>query len=342
MSLRIPFFPVGTHTDSRGRTVEITSEELDRRISLYNDQQAHEAPLVLGHPATNDPAYGWIERLGRDGDTMYADVRDEQPELREWLGKKLFKKVSGSFYASGLLRHVGLLGATPPAIKGLPAVQFAEGEEETFEFADNLYQLKWVLSSVQTALRGIRDWLIEEKGLEVADRVVSTWLVDSIEYTPPEPANTEAAFADPAGAPAGGDPAGGDPAGTESEEVQQLRRQLAESEARYAERERRSQVEAFCDSEEMRCRITPAMRPVVVEMLLATEGTEFAEPGTETGTAEGGAATVTLAEKFREMLRALPSLVEFRETVTGGAGADEPDSDVERARRTAERFKERS
>ena len=34
------------------------------------------------------------------------------------------------------LRHVGLLGATPPAVKGMAPIKFAEGDEITLEFQE--------------------------------------------------------------------------------------------------------------------------------------------------------------------------------------------------------------
>lgn len=125
-------FKTGKHTDSAGNTREWTEADLDVIVAKY-DPQKHEAPIVIGHPASNAPAFGWIEKLKRVGDTLYAYPKQLAQEFVEMVNKGLFKKRSISLYPDGTLRHVGFLGAQPPAVKGLPDVQFAEGEPQTLE-----------------------------------------------------------------------------------------------------------------------------------------------------------------------------------------------------------------
>lgn len=132
-------FKAGKHTDSSGNTKEWTEADLDKIVASY-DPAKHEAPIVIGHPKTNAPAYGWIESLKRVGDTLYAKAKQLVPEFVEMVNKGLFKKRSISLYPDGTLRHVGFLGATPPAVKGLPDVEFKDGEKilnyETDYWAD--------------------------------------------------------------------------------------------------------------------------------------------------------------------------------------------------------------
>ena len=94
-----------------------------------------------------------------------------------------YKKVSASFYPPTspnnpkpgvwTLRHVGFLGAQPPAVKGLSAISFAEGEVYV-EFAEDAH--------LQTAslLSRFRDWFIGRFGLEEADKVLPDWQIEAI------------------------------------------------------------------------------------------------------------------------------------------------------------------
>jgi len=130
----IEVFRVGSHVDSAGRPHTFTAADLDK-VAAY-DPAKHEAPVVVGHPRDNAPAYGWVDRVYREGGSLLADFKDVAPEFADLVKAGRFKKRSISLYPDGSLRHVGFLGAVPPAIKGLRDVQFAEGEASTFEFGE--------------------------------------------------------------------------------------------------------------------------------------------------------------------------------------------------------------
>ncbi|MCU7494759.1 MAG: hypothetical protein HF314_12040 [Ignavibacteria bacterium] len=126
----------GKFTDSKGRNHEFTEADLEERASKYNSEK-HEAPICIGHPKDNKPAWGWIEKLEKVGDRLIAMPKELIAEFEEMVEKGMFKKRSASFYADGTLRHVAFLGAQPPAVKGLADVEFKESEEETvFEFEE--------------------------------------------------------------------------------------------------------------------------------------------------------------------------------------------------------------
>lgn len=115
-------FKAGKHTASDGSTRTWSVQDLDQIINNY-DPKYHEAPVVKGHPATNGPAHGWVKSLRRDGDTLIATM-DIHPDFASELSQEFFKKRSSSIYnnldGKGLyLRHVGFLGAMPPAVKAL-------------------------------------------------------------------------------------------------------------------------------------------------------------------------------------------------------------------------------
>jgi hypothetical protein len=130
-----PVFRTGTHTDSAGNEKTWTEADLDRMVHSY-DPSAHEAPIVIGHPQDNAPAYGWVEALKREGSLLLAKPKDLVPEFVEMVRRTLFKKRSISVYPDGSLRHVGFLGAMPPAVKGLPDVSFEDAEASVWEYAD--------------------------------------------------------------------------------------------------------------------------------------------------------------------------------------------------------------
>lgn len=120
-------FRAGRHTDSEGRVRDWSTQDLDFAVKSYDPAQ-HEAPLVIGHPATNGPAYGWVQGLKRVGDLLMAKAHQVAPEFAQLVKDGRFKKRSTSFYPNGTLRHIGFLGAQPPAVKGLRDISLSSDE----------------------------------------------------------------------------------------------------------------------------------------------------------------------------------------------------------------------
>jgi len=135
----IEIFEGGRQVDSRGREHD-GDQIIDRALTTF-DPKEHEPPLVVGHPRENSPAFGWVEALKsgvRNGaKVLLARFKQVVPEFEEMVRSGLFKKRSASFYPDGRLRHVGFLGAMPPAVKGLADLKFGDDGETaaTFEFA---------------------------------------------------------------------------------------------------------------------------------------------------------------------------------------------------------------
>lgn len=127
----ISIFKGGNQTDSRGRTHN-GDEIIERALSSFNAGN-HEPPVVIGHPVDNSPAFGWVKELKSDIQegtrVLMAKFRQVVPEFAEMVKKGLYKKRSASFYPDGRLRHVGFLGAMPPAVKGLADIKFEEQTE---------------------------------------------------------------------------------------------------------------------------------------------------------------------------------------------------------------------
>lgn len=135
----IEVFKVGKQTDSSGKTTNYTSETLDSIANIYNEKIANsksfEAPLVIGHPKVDDPAFAWVGKLKRKGDVLFAELKDFSTETKQMIKNGLFRKVSIALYPDLMLRHIGLLGATAPAVKGLQNLNFNE-QLEYSEFSE--------------------------------------------------------------------------------------------------------------------------------------------------------------------------------------------------------------
>lgn len=109
------------------------------------DPSIHEAPLVIGHAGDNDslPAYGWIKGFAKQGGNLYADVAFTDT-AKDLVKDGHYRKVSISFYSPDSAinphkgqwsaRHLALLGASPPAVKGLEPFSFSEAEG-VYDFA---------------------------------------------------------------------------------------------------------------------------------------------------------------------------------------------------------------
>lgn len=143
----IEIFRAGRHTAMTGDTIEFTAEDLAQSAKIY-DPKRHEAPLVVGHPKSNAPAYGWVKRLAAAGSVLTAEPDQVDPAFAEMVTAGRFKKRSASFYkpdapnnpvpGAYYLKHVGFLGAAAPAVKGLRDAEFADDDDRTItvEFAD--------------------------------------------------------------------------------------------------------------------------------------------------------------------------------------------------------------
>jgi hypothetical protein len=141
---KIHVFRAGSQTSAQGVERKFTEKELQEVCDSY-DPEVHEAPIVLGHSSDNDstPSFGWIRGFTRQGDNLYADV-DFTDTAKDLVKNGHYRKVSISFYSPDSAinpskgkwsaRHLALLGASPPAVKGLEKFSFSE-QEGIYDFA---------------------------------------------------------------------------------------------------------------------------------------------------------------------------------------------------------------
>lgn len=211
---KLHIFKKGTHTDLHGRKREYTQAELKAAAAAY-DPQKWRAPIVVGHPKTDSPAYGWVDALAyadgaADADGLFAQPAEVMAEFAEAVRAGHYRNVSASFWlpdaprnpvpGSLYLRHVGMLGAVPPAIPGLQPVEFGADDAGVVEFNDFGQELS------AGVFRRLREWLLAKFGAADADEVVPNWVIDTVlaeaQVPAPDQSIPSPAFADPAAATA--------------------------------------------------------------------------------------------------------------------------------------------
>lgn len=192
----------GTWRDARGREVEVTDATLDGIVATHASQDP--VPVVVGHPATDAPAYGWVEALRKTGDRLQAKFRDIAPAFRSAVESGAYSGRSIAFKGDGL-RHVGFLGGRAPAVPGLAPTQFsAEADTEVaFSVGEDgelamPEPLKWALRTMADIARGFREDIIAEKGIEAADERIPSWRIDELQRAADDLDGAETGFAGPA------------------------------------------------------------------------------------------------------------------------------------------------
>ena len=317
-------FRTGEHIDSNGNKRIWTTDDLDKIIATFQPSY-HEPPVVIGHPSDNAPAFGWVSGLKRVGESLYAQYRDVADEFKEWVGKKLFKKKSISVYPDGRLRHIGYLGAMPPAIKGLPDYQFNDGDKGaaiTYEYSD------WRMTTLGQIVMRIRDYLVEKEGAEKADNIIRGWEVQDLLTPPPEPEESNSLYNEP------------EEEGMKPEEVQELvTKAVGASAAQFAEsmkalgqsvtalteklgglekqltteREagQRREFREFLLQPDMARRVSEGSREATINQMMALASAEPVSFG------EGDNKTTKPAlDVYKDQLKALPEVVSFGEYAT--------------------------
>lgn len=177
-------FRAGTQTDSKGVTHTFSEADLNSVVSNFKPKTA---PLVIGHPKMDDPAWGWASELKAVGGSLFAKAEDVCAEFAQAVESKRYpnRSVKLEKVANGYqLAHIGYLGGKPPAVDGL-AWQFNQSDDAdtlTLEFAaGDIDNISLRTSNTLTRLMGnLRNFITDRFGSEAADKVVpdyeSEWL----------------------------------------------------------------------------------------------------------------------------------------------------------------------
>jgi hypothetical protein len=316
-------FKPGKHTSAGGATLDFSEDMLRAAVAAY-DPALHEAPIVVGHPKDNHPAFGWVKSLQFGEDGLVNVVPGEvNPDFAELVANGAYKKRSASWYLPDspsnpkpgtlYLRHVGFLGAQPPALKGLKDVSFSDTEEGVVEFADSGF----VASIIASTMRRLREWIIADKGVDEADKVVPAWVVSDLEAESrrpapeisPQPAVMSAAsFTEDDGMT----PEQIAALKAENEQLKAAKdADFAEKQAELTKREAamaRKEIGLELDALIAAGKVLPAQKAGLVEFMAALDESGTVEFG------EGDQAKKTNPRQFmRDYLGALPALVDFKE-----------------------------
>lgn len=326
----IQIFKVGTHTAMSGIALSFSESDLAATVAAY-DPAKHEAPLVVGHPKHDDPAYGWVGKLSFAEGALEAEPVQVNAAFAEMVGSGAFKKISASFYAPDspsnpvpgvyYLRHVGFLGAQPPAVKGLRAPEFADAEQGVVEFSE------WDDVDNASLWRNLRDWFIGKFGKDEADKVIPSWTVSSLEQSAQDELKESQQEVQPAG--------GVSPAFSEGDEMsaeEKARLAALEAEnaahkaklAEFAEAEKKRKADAchaesvsFAEGLVKEGKLLPAHKDVAIATMDFMAGQEQVVEFGE------GDAKKPLVEAFKSFLQAQPKQVEFGEMAGRGKSDDE-------------------
>lgn len=331
MNTPIQIFKPGKHVAMSGATLLFSESDLAATVAAY-DPAKYEAPLTIGHPKHDKPRFGGVGALSYSEGFMDAQPKDVLPEFAEWVGKKMFTSVSASFYAPDApnnpvpgvyyLRHVGFLGAQPPAVKGLNqhGLSFSADEQGVIEFAE------WDDVDNANLWRSLREWFIGKFGQDEADKVIPGYTVKSLE-TSAQKELDESMKEDQAAAPAAAfaepQPKGDEMSAEEKAQLAALQAEnatLKADQVAFAEADKKRKTDArhaghvsFAEGLVKEGKLLPANKDVTVATMdfMAAQDTaiEFGE----------GDAKKPLLDAYKASLQANPKLVEFGE-VAGAAG----------------------
>ena len=303
----------GDWRDIAGRDVRLDEDRLDRIVAAQ--AAADPAPVVVGHPDANAPAFGWVDSLRRVGDRLQAKLRDIAPAFREAVEDGRYAGRSIALQGD-TLRHLGFLGGRAPAVPGLAPTCFASAPETVIAFADSAAEAPQDSSEEQPdSLRAL-----EPRGDEDGNSLVPL-------RAPQARGEVEEEGSDPSSSP------------TEAADEDGGRVALAEREMALAEREavllareaaakaddRRRAAETAIATHVEAGRVLPGERAALVALLAALgEG-----QGNGDEDAAGGHATIAFSspsgdeERMRPaailegFIEGLPTRVDYR-TLAGG------------------------
>ena len=335
---RIEVFRPGTFTAMDGRSYAFSAEDVAAIAAGY-DADAAPAPVVVGHPSHDDPAFGWASAFEVDEKgVLVAELDRLAPAFVSAVSEGRYRKVSMKFFSpdapnnprpgSYYPRHVGFLGGAAPAVSGLAPVEFAGDDEGCFEIALASQEVafgstKWGFKEIARVFRSLRDWLIEKEGVEAANKIVDSWGIDWIDDAGDDEPEVQPAYAAPVPAPSLNDTPitfadGETPAAPKSSKLETAMTgtTLAAREKRLAERERalaEQENTAFADKMVAEGHVAAGSRDRLVGLLAAIPA-----DAPSVSFAEGDATTdASPRDLLSDLLRSTPAQLPEGQAVTG-------------------------
>jgi hypothetical protein len=338
--LRVEVLKVGTFRDMHGRDIPITRDDLTELAASY-DPGRYRAPVVIGHPRLDDPAWGTIERFEVEGDSLFAVEGHVDAQFAAFRDAGRFAERSLSFFlpdhpnnptpGKKHPKHCGWLGGAAPAVPGLARLQGRDRLAALSAYDPNDQHVvalsmrndrRWVFGLLASMFQRLREWRISTDGIEAADDVIRPWEIDSLrEAAAPDPEeDAPAYFSQPAPAvtpaPVHQGPAMSQP-NQQTVDLAAQQAAVAEREARVAAQEQqmaaaaaaaaRTSAVEFADALIADGRLLPRNKSRVVELMLAMPATQAVAFAGD----DGSQLTKPAAEIFRELMLSLPKQIDF-------------------------------
>jgi len=296
----VPIFAVGTHNGKA-----YTEADLDLMVTNSKTLKGQVIPpLKLGHKGQKIiktqgmPAAGWMEGLRREGKLLLATFKQVPKRIAQLIKDGAWKRPSAEIYKNfkdsagkqyGLVvAAVALLGADPPAVKGLPAWDSLPEIEKLYNSsldANDLIVVELEFNEGEIQItdgqEGSEDSVSAGTSIEDRMKTMETTLA-----TQKTEHDTQMA-------------------------TMQLEVDAAQASAR------KSSMEAFLEKAKKDGKLTPAVEKKVLrlaEILATASPDKYSEKGDDGTDVEKEQPALDL---FKEIVEALPAVVNFGEESTG-------------------------
>ncbi len=148
---RLEIFAAGTWSPATGGRITVAEADLDQIVSHFTELSGSNVVkphLKLGHgdaqkwfgQKTGIPTLGWVEKVWREGQKLFADIGDVPEALLEMIRQRRYHNVSVEIFRPGqiefqgkklghVLSAIAILGTEMPAVKdlaGLASALFAD------------------------------------------------------------------------------------------------------------------------------------------------------------------------------------------------------------------------
>jgi len=143
---------VGVWRSANAGDVPITEGDLDAMVKAFKATRGEvQVPVKIGHEmrqavfgdladevVDGEPAFGWVDSLHRDGERLVATLSDVPAKLAAFMRVKAWRNRSAEVRFDAvvngkrwprMLQAIALLGAIPPAVKGLADLYMTDGGE---------------------------------------------------------------------------------------------------------------------------------------------------------------------------------------------------------------------
>jgi hypothetical protein len=192
---KVEVFRPGTFRAMNGQDYEFTESDVAEMAASY-DRETAPAPVVVGHPKHDDPAFGWAVGFEvNDAGILVAEVGDLAPAFVAAVEDGRYRKVSMKFFTPDAAgnpkpgtyypRHIGFLGGAAPAVSGLMPVQFSDADDT--DVVEITFSLEEATRNTASVMRSLREFLIEKFGLESANQAIPEYHIRWIEDAGEEP-----------------------------------------------------------------------------------------------------------------------------------------------------------